>query len=540
MILSKARTSVSSHGDRSKLHSSSQSKRASVPDLLRLLEARDYTGAITLLQFKRLEDAGDRKLMEWLAYAHFHHGEHDKALLLYKELLEMPDTDPMYHTYAAACLFYMADYNEAHEAALQGPECPLQIRIQFQIAHRQNDETKLLECHAKLGESMEDQLCLASIHYLRTHYQESTDIYKRILLENRDWLALNVYIALCYCNLDYYDVSLEVLDEYLQVHPESALAVNVKACNNYKLFSGKAAEADLKALEETLKGPTENELVKHNHVVFRSGENALQALPPLLGILPEAKLNLIIYYLQNSELQEAYNMVKELEPSTPQEYVVKAVSYASLGQEIENAEMLKQAQHYFQLVGSSASECDTIPGRQCMASCFFLLKQFDDALIYLKSIKAYSEAQDEFNWNYGIAKAAVGAYQEAEQALLLVSNEHYQSDYYYQAWLCRCFIMAGKASLAWDHNVQIEASEESFSLLLLIANECYKTGQYLYAAKAFDGLERMDESPEYWEGKRGACIGVFQMVISGKEPKESLIVVLELLRNTNNSQVCMH
>lgn len=33
----------------------------------------------------------------------------------------------------------------------------------------------------------------------------------------REWLALNVYIALCYCNLDYYDVSLEVLDEYLQV-----------------------------------------------------------------------------------------------------------------------------------------------------------------------------------------------------------------------------------------------------------------------------------------------------------------------------------
>jgi intraflagellar transport protein 56 len=77
-------------------------------------------------------------------------------------------------------------------------------------------------------------------------------------------------------------------------------------------------------------------------------------------------------------------MVKELEPSTPQEYVVKAVSYASLGPEIQNAEMLKQAQHYFQLVGSSASECDTIPGRQCMESCFFLLKQFDDALIYLK------------------------------------------------------------------------------------------------------------------------------------------------------------
>jgi hypothetical protein len=30
---------------------------------------------------------------------------------------------------------------------------------------------------------------------------------------------------------------------------------------------------------------------------------------------------------------------------------------------------------------------DTIPGRQCMASCFFLLKQFDDVLIYLNSFK---------------------------------------------------------------------------------------------------------------------------------------------------------
>lgn len=45
------------------------------------------------------------------------------------------------------------------------------------------------------------------------------------------------------------------------------------------------------------------------------------------------------------------------------------------------------AQQYFQLVGASASECDTIPGRQCMASCFFLLKQFEDVNIYLKSTK---------------------------------------------------------------------------------------------------------------------------------------------------------
>ena len=39
--------------------------------------------------------------------------------------------------------------------------------------------------HQQLKDVIEDQLCLASIHYLRSHYQEAIDIYKRILLDNR-------------------------------------------------------------------------------------------------------------------------------------------------------------------------------------------------------------------------------------------------------------------------------------------------------------------------------------------------------------------
>lgn len=61
--------------------------------------------------------------------------------------------------------------------------------------------------------------------------------------------------------------------------------------------------------------------------------------------------------------------------------------HAAYGQMTESKEHLKRAQHFFQLVGASPAECDTIPGRQCMASCFFLLKQFEDVLIYLNSIK---------------------------------------------------------------------------------------------------------------------------------------------------------
>ena len=49
-------------------------------------------------------------------------------------------------------------------------------------------------------------------------------------------------------------------------------------------------------------------------------------------------------------------------------------------------------------------------------------------------------------------------------------------------------------------------------------------GHFLFAAKAFDVLERLDPDPEYWEGKRGACVGVFQLVIAGKASRDDLQV----------------
>lgn len=39
--------------------------------------------------------------------------------------------------------------------------------------------------HQGLQNVIEDQLSLAAIHFLRTHYQEAIDIYKKILLDNR-------------------------------------------------------------------------------------------------------------------------------------------------------------------------------------------------------------------------------------------------------------------------------------------------------------------------------------------------------------------
>lgn len=502
---------------------------------------RDFSGGVAMLEFFKESGQGidSYPTLPWLGYSAFHLGEFQKAMQAYQDMLHQPDADPILNIYVACCLFYLGQYKDAEESALKGPVVTLQNRLLFHIAHKFNDENKLMVYHQKLQETLEDQLSLASIHYFRNHFQEATDIYKRILLENRDYLALNVYVALCYYKLDYYDVSLEVLNVYLQSFPNSAIAINLKACNNYRLYNGKVAEQELKVLLDlqSVSFKFENDLVKHNLVVFKGGENALQVLPPVVDLIPEARLNLVIYHLRNEEVQEAYQLIKDLEPVTPQEYILKGVVNASIGQLTESREHIKMAQQYFQLVGASASECDTIPGRQCMASCFFLLKQFEDVLIYLTSIKTYFPQDDDFNWNIGIAQAAAGQYKEALETLALINNEKHKAEYCFVSWLARCYVMTQQPKKAWELYLKMDTSNESFSLLQLIANDAYKVGSFYYSAKSFDVLERLDPNPEYWDGKRGACVGLFQQVVAGKEPADALRDVVAMLKNSRNSQV---
>ena len=449
------------------------------PTMDEFLGKCDWSGALGLLQFERntqismgAEESED--LIMWMAYCAFHLGDYKRAANHMDELINNPQAEPVWNLYKACCLFYLGMHKEAYDFALKtgsgltGPAGRLQNRLLFHLAHKLNDENKLMIYHQKLTDDTEDQLSLASIHYLRNHYQEAVDIYKRLLLENREAIALNVYVALCYYKLDYYDVSLEILQVYLQQHPDSVVAINLKACNHFRLYNGKAGEAELKTLADK-QGVAitqyDNDLIRHNLCVFRNGENALKVLPPLVDALPEARLNLVIYHLRAEEYKEANQLMKDIEPSSPEEYILKGVVNACIGQMEDNRDMLKYAQQYFQLVGASASHCDTIPGRQCMAMCFFLLKQFDDVLIYMKSIKAYLFNDDEFNYNMGLAKCCTGHYKDAEEHLSIVQNVKYKMEYTYIMALARVYIFNGKPRMAWELYLKMETSHESFNLL---------------------------------------------------------------------------
>lgn len=215
----------------------------------------------------------------WLAYAAFHNGDYQKSLDVYSQITDK-NADSMIHAYQGICYYALCQYDDAQTVAKKAPQDnSLTIRLQFHTAHKKNDETEMMKYHQLLTDSTEDQIALAAIQYLRSHFQEATDIYKRLLLENREHWALNVYIALCYYKLDYYDVALEILQTYLTTpHGQNSItAVNLKACAHYQLYNGRAAEAELKVLQQNSnvgeKVFHDNDILRHNLILGPIREN---------------------------------------------------------------------------------------------------------------------------------------------------------------------------------------------------------------------------------------------------------------------------
>ncbi|KAJ2946107.1 hypothetical protein O0L34_g5029 [Tuta absoluta] len=514
MILSRSKPAGESRG-----LAGPGSAKKQIPELEDFVLKRDYVGALTMLEFLKHEGNNEVWTEVWSAWCWFHLGEYTRALDGYQRVkLRQPLDERVADSVdidIAVCHFYLGMYEEAQKIVEGAPKCALKNRLQFHLAHKLNDEEGLMRAHAALRDVPEDQLSLASVHYLRAHYQEAIDVYKKLLLDRRSYMALNVYVALCYYKLDYYDVSQEVLGVYLTHHPTSTIACNLKACNLFRLYNGKAAETELKQIssEQHTFG---QDLVKHNLVVFRSGEGALKVLPELVDVVPEARLNLAGYRLRTREPLEARALLQPLQPTSPLHYILRGVVAVRLYNDSADEEQMKVAQQSFQLVGSSASECDTIPGRQCMASFYFLANQFEEVLVYLNSIKSFFVNDDTFSFNYAQAKVAAGFYREAEEVLLSIQDEGIKSSYTYLACLCRCHVMNRDSHLAWDICLKSVGTPDNFALLQIVANDSYRMGQFLVAAKAFHMLDRLDGGPEMWEGLRGAVCGCAQAAAAGR------------------------
>ena len=78
------------------------------------------------------------------------------------------------------------------------------------------------------------------------------------------------------------------------------------------ISSSKEAEEEQIKLSKAYEGGSiydDNDLLRHNKCVFSDGESALKIFPPLMELYPEAKLNLIIFYLREGKIENAYQLV---------------------------------------------------------------------------------------------------------------------------------------------------------------------------------------------------------------------------------------
>lgn len=76
-------------------------------------------------------------------------------------------------------------YTESQALIESIPNSSLKVRLLFHLSHKLNDEEHLMELHGSLRDVCQDQLSLAGLHYLRAHYQDAIDIYKRVQLDNK-------------------------------------------------------------------------------------------------------------------------------------------------------------------------------------------------------------------------------------------------------------------------------------------------------------------------------------------------------------------
>ena len=184
-----------------------------------------------------------------------------------------------------------------------------------------------------------------------------------------------------------------------------------------------------------------------------------------------------------------------------------------------------------------------------MASCFYLLRQFDDAASYLGSIATYFEGDPVFHWNYGMALAAAGEHclvryqelegqpeeqrdvkqrmqefhQQAEGELLKLLESELSTEPEYVQGLGAVFIANRKAKAAWnllqayrrqDRGCSSQAFEEELQEVLeFLAPRFHQAGAFLFAARCFGSLEAKQDLGSFWEMLRASCVRLFEQEV---------------------------
>ncbi|OHS98347.1 hypothetical protein TRFO_08933 [Tritrichomonas foetus] len=502
--------------------------------LLKFIENRDFSAAATFIDFiiEELNQPSTSELLLWKGYSLFHLGQYSDAIDVYENLIKNDPDDLILNLYISSCHYYNGDYEAAKAYAERGPTSDFRTRLIFHIAHKTNDEQELFQAHSQLVGTLENQLSLAAIHFMRSHYQDAIEIYQRLLLQHPEFLALHVYIAMCQYKLDQFDESNESVDQYLATNSDSAVALNLKSCDYLRLFDPEVAESQLLQIRKFSSASYEfiEALIKHNICVFHDGTDGFTILTPLVSALHEARYNLCILYMRENNPTEAFNLLTDqFQTLELNEQLLKATIYLAIGQLTADTGPIEEANQIFKEIGEMDVVTNTVPGRQALATSKFIVGEYDEVLRIFKTIESMMTENDEFNYNRGMTLAALSRWAEAERYFLLVKNEAYTREIFYRSWLCRCYIKNRKPEAAWNLYSEATQTEDAKTLLEIISNDCFQNGDYYYAMRAYEILAKFEMESTHREGMIASAVGVFRNILSRRESPERLQEVVNCL-----------
>jgi intraflagellar transport protein 56 len=157
------------------------------------------------------------------------------------------------------------------------------------------------------------------------------------------------------------------------------------------------------------------------------------------------------------------------------------------------------------------------------------MAEYSDTLRILQTIEQQVGETNEFNYNKAMALALLSRWAEAERYFLLVKNSQYTKEIFFTSWLCRCYIKNKKPDSAWNLYLEATHAEDAKTLLQIIATDCYQSGAYFFAMRAYDVLAKFEGDSSLREGMIASAVGLFRGILSRKEPQERLDDVVNTL-----------
>lgn len=129
-----------------------------MPTFEEFITSRDYTGALTLLEFNSKSDEFIEQTELWRAFCHFRLAEYKKALEVYKRILAANKearsvSDQDIELFCACCKFFSGEYMDPSSFdTYTGENEPLANRIRIYLNRKKDfKEDNIEEIQAKLS-----------------------------------------------------------------------------------------------------------------------------------------------------------------------------------------------------------------------------------------------------------------------------------------------------------------------------------------------------------------------------------------------------